>query len=299
MVLLTGSTGLVGSGPLPRLAARGEVLAMHPPERTPQPVEGVRWIEQDLTQPLSPKLPDRIDAVIHLAQSRRHREFPDGAIDMHEVNTAATVRLLDYCRRAGGTTFTYASTGSVYAPDQAPVRETDVVAPGNFYAASKLAGEQAVEQFRGLLHGHALRPFFIYGPGQCNMLIPGLIARVREGREVTLAGPNGIYMNPIYVEDAADAVLAALDCDESVVVNVAGPDTLSVREIAEQIGTLVDREPTFAVGDPQPDVVASNEWRDALIGPPRVSFAEGLRRTVEAELQPAFEASVRSAAEAS
>jgi UDP-glucose 4-epimerase len=298
MVLLTGSTGLVGSALLPRLAARGEVLAIHPSERNPKPVEGVRWIEQNLAQPLSPELPDRIDAVIHLAQSLRYREFPDGAIDMHEVNTAATVRLLDYCRRAGGTTFTYASTGSVYAPGQAPVRETDVVAPGNFYATSKLAGEQAVEQFRGLLRGHALRPFFIYGSGQHNMLIPGLVARVREGREVTLAGPNGIHMNPIYVEDAADAVLATLDFEESVTLNIAGPDIVSVREIAERIGRLVDRAPTFAISDPQPDIIASNERRDALIGAPRVSFEEGLRRTVEADPRPAVDAGVRRTAEA-
>lgn len=281
MVLLTGSTGLVGSALLPRLAARSEVLAMHPSEREPQPVEGVRWIAQDLTQPLSPELPDRIDAVIHLAQSRRHREFPDGATDMHEVNTAATVRLLDYCRRAGGTTFTYASTGGIYAPGQAPVRETDVLAPGNFYATSKLAGEQAVEQFRGLLRGHCLRPFFIYGPGQRNMLMPGLIARVWEGREVTLAGPDGIHMNPIYVDDAADAVLATLDFAESVTLNIAGPGVVSLREIAEQIGRLVEREPTFTVGDHQPDIVACTERRDALVGAPRVGFEAGLRRTIE------------------
>ncbi len=286
MVLLTGSTGLVGSALLPRLAARGEVLAMHSPERDPRPVEGVRWIEQDLTQPLSPELPDRVDAVIHLAQSRRHREFPEGAIDMHEVNAAATVRLLDYCHRAGGTTFTFASTGGVYAPGQAPVRETDRLAPGNFYATSKLAGEQAVEQYRGLLRGHCLRPFFIYGPGQRNMFMPGLIVRVREEQEVALAGPEGIHVNPIYVEDAAAAVLATLDFDESVTVNVAGPEIVSVREIAEQIGRLVDREPKFAVGDPQPDIIAGNERRDALVGAPRVSFEEGLRRTVEADWQP-------------
>ena len=281
MVLLTGSTGLVGSVLLPRLAARGEVLAMHPYERDPQPVEGVRWFAQDLAAPLSPGLPERIDAVIHLAQSRRHREFPEGAVDMYEVNATATVRLLDYCRRAGGSTFTYASTGGVYAPGQSPVRETGALGPGKFYAASKLAGERAVEQFRGNLCGHSLRPFFIYGPAQRNMFIPGLISRVREGREVTLAGAEGIRVNPIYVEDAVDAILTTLDLEEPVTMNIAGPDIVSVRQIAEQIGKLVDRAPTFAVDDPQPDLVASAERRDALVGAPRVSFAEGLRRTVE------------------
>jgi UDP-glucose 4-epimerase len=284
MVLVTGATGLVGSALLPRLTVRGEVLAMHPPERDPEPLDGVSWIAQDLTAPLAAGLPGELDAVIHLAQSRRHREFPEGAIDMHEVNVAATVRLLDYCRCAGADTFIYASTGGVYAPGQAPLRETDVLGPGNFYAGSKLAGELAVEQFRKLLRGHVLRPFFIYGPGQRNMFIPGLISRVREGREVTLAGADGIHVNPIYVEDAADAILAMLALEEPVTMNLAGPDIVSVREIAEQIGRLVDRVPSFAVGDSQPDLVACNERRDTVLGAPRVGFAEGLRRTVEATL---------------
>lgn len=287
MVLLTGTTGLVGSALLPRLAARCEVCAVHPPERDPRPADGVRWVAQDLTMPLSAELPEEIDAVIHLAQSRRHREFPEGAIDMHEINAAATVRLLDYCRRAGGTTFTFASTGGVYAPGQAPVREIDALAPGNFYAASKLAGERAVEHFRAALRGHVLRPFFIYGPGQRNMLMPSLIARVREGRSVTLAGSDGIHVNPVYVDDAVDAVLATLDLEESATLNVAGPDTVSIREIAAHIGRLMSRDAIFAVGDPQPDLIASNERRDALVGVPRVGINEGLRFVVREDPLPA------------
>ncbi len=289
MVLLTGATGFLGSALLSLLAARDEVLAMHCPGHDPQPVDGARWIAQDLTAPLSPELPDRIDAVVHLAQSRRHREFPDGAVDIHEVNAAATVRLLDYCRRAGATTFTYASTGAVYVPGLEPLRESDVPRPGNFYATSKLAGERAVEQFRRVLCGHCLRFFFIHGPGQRNMFVPGLIARVREGREVALAGPDGVHMNPVYVQDAADAVLATLDLEEPSTLNVAGPEVISVREIAERIGRLVDRSPSFAIGDPGPDLVASTELRDALIGAPRVGFQDGLRRTVEASLSSAVE----------
>jgi UDP-glucose 4-epimerase len=298
MVLLTGATGFLGSALLPRLAEREEVLAMHPPERDPRPLDGVRWIAQDLTAPLSPELPERIDAVIHLAQSRRHREFPEGAVDVHEVNAAATVRLLDYCWRAGGTTFTYASTGGVYAPGPEPVRESDVPQPINFYATSKLAGERAVERFRAILRGHCLRFFFIYGPGQRNMFIPGLISRIGEGREVTLAGADGIHMNPVYVQDAADAVLATLDLEESGTFNVAGPEVVSVRRIAERIGGLLDRAPRFAVGDPQPDLVACAELRDAILGAARVGVEEGLRRAVEAPAPRVVEAAVPRVAEA-
>jgi UDP-glucose 4-epimerase len=280
--LLTGGSGFLGGAVLSRLAARGEVIALYRPGSAPPELDGVRWVAQDLAGPLSDELPDSIDGVIHLAQSRRYREFPDGALDVYEVNTGATVRLLDYCRRAGGSTFTYASSGAVYASGPEPVKESDEPRPGNLYGASKLAGERAVEQFGGLLNGHSLRFFFIYGPGQRNMFIPGLLGRVGEGQDVTLAGPDGIRVNPVYVDDAADAVVATLDLTAPSTMNVAGPDVVSVREIAELGGRLLDREPSFAEGPAQADLVASTELQSDAVGAPRTGFEEGLRRTVEA-----------------
>jgi len=128
-VLVTGGGGFLGTALLPRLVARGEVIALRRPGTQPSQVDGVRWVVQDLAAPLSADLPERIDAVIHLAQSRRYREFPDGAIDVYEVNAGATVRLLEYCSRAGAASFTYASSGAVYAPGPEPVNEADAPQP--------------------------------------------------------------------------------------------------------------------------------------------------------------------------
>ncbi len=280
-VLVTGGSGFLGSVVLRQLGGRAEVVALHRPGTTPELIDGVRWIAQDLTEPLGMQLPDRVDAVLHLAQSRGYREFPQSAVDVHEVNAAATVRLLDYCRRAGGSTFTYASSGAIYASSPAPVRETDDPRPSNFYGVSKLAGEWAVEQFRDALRAHSLRFFFIYGPGQRNMFIPGLLDRVRSGQDVTLAGPNGIRVNPVYVEDAAAAVMQTLELDDSYTLNVAGPDVISVREIAEIGGRLLERMPSFATCKSQADLVASITKQSTVVGAPDVSFEEGLRRTVE------------------
>jgi len=280
-VVVTGGGAFLASALLPRLATREEVFATHKPDAKPPAINGVQWLPLDLSQPLPQTLPREVDAVLHLAQSRRYREFPGGAVDMYEINAAATVRLLDYCRGAGGGTFTYASSGSIYSPGPDPVREDDRPAPPNFYATTKLAGEQAVEQFRGLLCAHVVRPFFIYGPKQTGMMVPGLLARVREQQDVTLAGPDGIRINPIFVDDAADAVVATLDLDQSHTFNLAGPDVVSIRQIAEIAGRLLGRAPSFAVGETQQDLVASIERQSEVAGAPQVGFEEGLRRTVE------------------
>jgi UDP-glucose 4-epimerase len=280
-VVVTGGTGFLGSALVELLARRNEVVALHRPGAEPPAIDGVRWLPQDLAAPLGADLPKAADAVIHLAQSRRYREFPEGVSDVFAVNVGVTVELLDYARRSGATTFTYASSGAVYASGPDPVRETDVAQPGNFYAASKRAGELAVEQYRSLFNAQVLRFFFIYGPGQRNMFIPGVLARIGDGQEVTLAGADGIRVNPVFVDDAAAAVAATLELADSTTLNVAGPDVVSLRDIAEIGGRLLGSAPRFANTDPQPDLIASIDRLRAIGAGPTVSFDEGLRRTVE------------------
>jgi UDP-glucose 4-epimerase len=281
-VLLTGATGFLGQALLPLLAERDEVVALHRPSHRPTAQAGVRWVAQDLVAPLTDELPDAIDVVLHLAQSGRYREFPDGALDIMEINTMATTRLLDYCRRAGGRTFVFASSGAVSGAGHKPIEEGDPLAPSNLYAVSKHAGEQVVEQYRAIFTAHSLRYFFIYGPGQLGMMIPGLIGRIASGQRIQLAGANGIFLNPVYIDDAVRATAAALDLDESATINIAGPQTVPLREIAELIGAELGTRPKFENVREQPDFVASIERMSQLLTVPRTSLRDGLARTVAA-----------------
>ncbi len=278
--LVTGGTGLLGRAVLERIAASEQVVALCRPGTRPPAIAGVTWLEQDLAAPLRDDLPERVDAVLHVAQSRRHRDFPDGAVDTFAINAMATVRLLDYCRRAGGERFVYASSGAVYGAGAGARSEDDPLAPAGLYAASKLAGEQAAQSYGDWFGVSVLRPFFVYGPRQdAGAFLPGIAARVRERRPIDLHGPDGMRCNPIYVDEAAAAVIAARACSGNDVVNVAGPEETTLRRIGERLGELLDTAPVFArSADAGGDMVAdTTRMRDVLVAP-EIGVDAGLER---------------------
>jgi UDP-glucose 4-epimerase len=280
--VVTGAQGLLGSAVVRDLLDSGtdEIVALARTCPTNHADGGqLTWVQQDLREPLSRSLPRRVDTVIHLAQSREHREFPSGAVDTFEVAVSATVRLLDYCLRAGGTRFVLASSGAVYGPSATPAHEQAPLHPATFHGISKLAAEQAASSFHRYFAVTILRFFFVYGEGQeSGAFLPGIVARVRDGVPVELAGEVGMRCNPIYVDDAARAVRAAMVLERGQTVNVAGRETVSLRELATLIGEELQREPTFNTGHAGGDLIADTALMERLLPIPEVTLSEGLAR---------------------
>jgi UDP-glucose 4-epimerase len=281
-VLVTGATGFVASHLLPRLTADGhEVLALgHDAARIPA-LDGVTPVVADLSHPLAEESVPEFDGVVHLAQA--NVAFPDGAGELFRVNVASTQELLELARRRGARRFVYASSGSVYGPGEGAVGEDDPRRAEDFYAVTKRSGELLVGAYRGQLGTAILRFFVPYGPRQQGRLIPGLAARVAGGEAVTLHGHGRPLLTPIFVEDAVEVVVSALEDETHLVLNVAGDEVASIRDLADALGRALGREPVFeeAGGEAAGDLIADNERMHELLGPHRlVPLAEGLRRTV-------------------
>lgn len=281
-ILVTGATGFVARHLAPALAARHEVYALGHDAARIVSGENIEPVVVDLRNARDAELP-AVDAVVHLAQA--NVPFPDGALDLHAVNTAATVALLDHARGCGATHFVYASSASVYGMGDRPWTESDVPAATDFYSATKLAGERFVGAYAGLLSTTCMRLVAPYGPGQTNRMIPRLIDSVREGRPITLNAGGRPRMNPIYVDDVVAVVKGALSSDGNHILNVAGDDAASIRELGEAIGQAVGRPPQFEEGSNPAagDIVCANERMHELFGLGSLtSLDDGLRRTAEA-----------------
>jgi nucleoside-diphosphate-sugar epimerase len=248
-VLLTGATGFIGARVARRLTAAHQVYcvvrrddAPVPPQSTPIVVDPAARLSRGN---LREALPERIDAVVHLAQSRHYREFPAHAEAIFAVNTAATAALLEYAADAGAARFVLASTGTVYEPYGGRLAEDAPVAPVSFYSATKLAAEALLQGWRSRLGCCALRLFFPYGPGQTGRLVPQLVERIRSKTAVTLDGGDGLVLAPTFVDDIALVFEAALEGEWNGIFNVAAPHPVSLRRLAEEIGRVIGVEPRF------------------------------------------------------
>jgi nucleoside-diphosphate-sugar epimerase len=285
-ILLTGASGFVGGHLAPRLVEAGHSLVCGVRGSSGyEPPPGARRIELDLARPLETATLPEADAVVHLAQA--NVRFPEGAQELYSVNTASTLELLEHARRTGAQRFVYASSASVYGFGDRPFVEDDALAGRDFYGATKIGAEALVRAYGGLLTTAVLRLVVPYGPGQQARMIPGLIGRVRAGTPVTLNAGGRPRMNPLYIDDVVRAVLGVLELEDAAVLNVAGDEPVTVRELAEQIGAVVGREPIFedGEGDVPGDIVADTSRLHELLDiRPLVPLAEGLRRTAEASV---------------
>lgn len=249
----------------------------------------IRLCTINLEQPSFEDLPGDVEAVVSVAQSSHHRDFPARAREMFAVNVASLFALVEWARANGVRRFVHASSGGIYGPAaNVGVKETDPVSADErlgFYLSTKLCTEALLRNYGEFFHTLLiLRPFFIYGPGQgADMLIPRLIASVREGRPIRLQGLDGPQLSPIYVDDAAAGFAAALRVDGSHVVNLGGPDAVRLRALGEQIGALVGRPPAFEAAPGVPsDYAADTTLAGTLLGRATTRLADGLAQTVQA-----------------
>jgi UDP-glucose 4-epimerase len=286
-IVIAGASGLTGLTLTQRLSADHEVIAVARRRAPADMLANVQWISADVSAPgWTAALPAQYDAVYALFQSPDFRDFPARASSVFATNVSGLQELLDHAQRAGCGRFVFTSTGGLYAPSPAPLTEESpltTAGPLGYYLATKRCGELLVESYASQFSTLITRPFFIYGPGQsAGMLMPRLIQSVREGKAIGLQGADGLSINPIEVEDAARLLAAALAPSITGILNLAGPQSVSLRQVGEIIGAALDKVPAFdANNEQQPPIVVADITRmSAALGASTIMPAEGLYRMI-------------------
>jgi uncharacterized protein YbjT (DUF2867 family) len=215
MILLTGATGTIGSALLRRLTGAGEPVRCL--VRDPRGLGAHRVRVQiamgDLTDPPSFRNALRgVSTVVHLAAAIR--DEPHASIE--ELNAVATLRLVRAAERAGARRFVFFS--ALGAAHHSRTR---------FFRAKALARE-AVE--RSALETTVFSPSIVYAPGDPWLT---LLERFSYLPAIPVSGSGRALYQPIWAEDVADCVVAALMATgpRRRSIELAGPETLSYDDI--------------------------------------------------------------------
>ncbi len=180
------------------------------------------------------------------------------------------------CRQFRRSRIVAFSTGNVYG--LTPVRlggslESDPLQPVGEYAFSTLGRERICEHFSRTLGIPLVLLRLNYATELRYGVLVDLACQVWAGETIPLAMG---HLNALWQGDANAWALQSFDLPaaDPTVLNLAGPELLSVRRIAEWFGQLFDRPVRF-VGSEAEEALLSNSQRAVrLFGYPRVGPAQ-------------------------
>jgi nucleoside-diphosphate-sugar epimerase len=271
-VFVAGATGVLGRSLLPMLVADGhEVTGM---TRSPEKAQALRAAGAEPVvadaldaQALKAAVVDaHPDAIVHLLTSLPHRLDPrkverDLAVN-DRLRSRGTRDLIAAAQAAGVQRIVAQSIAFAYLPGP----------PGTLHTETEVLNLDGPKSFRrtvGALHdlecsvrgvqGTVLRFGYLYGPGTSIARDGTLAADLRRRRMPVVGRGDGVW-SFVHVNDAARAILAALDRQdgEAHIYNVVDDEPAPVREWLPALASAVRAPRPWRIPTPIARLVAGD-----------------------------------------
>ena len=233
-ILITGASGMVGLDLVIKAMNSGhEVLALYSHRLPEGSFPGVQWIRADVTKSLTNILHkyESIDVVIHCSAytdvSRAELE-KEKCYDLN-VNATRNVRNL---ARDYGAYFIYLSTPFVFDGYQGNYREADCPLPLNFYASTKLIGEEITKDYdNGLIV--RMSPIGMRSQGQLPNFVQWFLEQAKNNGSFTLF--TDVRLNLLHTRTLADLILQCVKHKEIGILHLGSKDIANKAEIWDAI----------------------------------------------------------------
>jgi len=301
-IVITGGAGFIGSNIAHRLCDDNIVsvlddLSTGHKENIEDLIddERIRFVQGSILDlPLLQKLCVGVDVVFHQAAIPSVPRSVDDPITSNNANINGTLNVLVASRDNHVGKVVYASSSSVYGDSPSlPKHEEMKPNPLSPYAVNKLTAEYYCEVFTRVygLKTVSLRYFNVFGPrqdpvGAYAAVIPRFISLIGQGKSPIIYGDGTASRDFTFIDNVIMAnIMAAEHLDITGVFNAACGTTITVKQLAEELMSIMGNEVDIVYEEPRPgDILHSladnTKAKNALGYEPTVSITEGLKETV-------------------
>ncbi len=254
-ILVTGTTGFIGSQLAPKLIAQGHdvygleryVTGRYAISRNNK----IKTVYGDLRNHFAIKnivKEVQPEIVIHLAAISPVSYSYDHPNEVIETNFLGTVKLAEACLREVPhfKQFMFASTSETYGNGPTPKKENQPLNPNSPYAVSKVAAEKYLLYMRDA-YGFPVtivKPFNTYGrKNNVHFVMEKIIVHMLQNKELRLGDPTPVR-DFVYVNDHVDSYLTCLDNEKALgdVFNFCTGRGVTIEELVEIIRNLTGFE---------------------------------------------------------
>jgi dTDP-glucose 4,6-dehydratase len=252
------------------------------------------FIEQDICKPLD-SIRAPVDAVLDFASPASPIDYLQHPFETLHVGSLGVENALELAKRSGAR-FLLASTSEVYGdPLEHPQRESywgnvNPIGPRAVYDESKRFAEAITMAYRRYekVETRIARIFNTYGPRMRlddGRVVPAFVGQALRGEPITVFGDGKQTRSFCYVEDNVEGIWRLLQSDYAEPVNIGNPHEMSMLDFAEAVQRMIGSHceiihQPLPEDDPKlrkPDITRA---REVLGWEPKVTFEEGMRRTI-------------------
>jgi dTDP-glucose 4,6-dehydratase len=300
--IVTGGAGFLGSHLCDHLLEQGHrvICVDNLDTGSLQNIQHIRdpkfiFRNHDLTEPLF--IEDDVDRVYHLASPASPIDYQRLPLHTLKVGSYGTHHMLGLAKFKRARIL-LASTSEVYGdPEVHPQSEeywghVNPIGPRGVYDEAKRYAEaltmayhrqQGVDTCIGRVHN-------TYGPNMRphdGRAIPTFLRQALQDKPVTVYGDGSQTRSFCYVNDMIRGLVALMESDVHLPVNLGNPRETTVLELAKAVIEVTESRSevvfeALPIDDPrvrQPDITRA---RQLLGWEPTVELADGLRRTIDA-----------------